>query len=443
MVATIICGTAAAAVAPAGVRSWVARYDGHHRSDIPTELALTPDGSMVFVAGTSYTGGLNGCGNYSTVAYDTADGSRLWAQQYNGALRFCDHLAGVAIADQGDLVVVTGEAQESDAGDIVTIAYETVNGSQAWLVREMRPFQGADISADIAASPDGNTVYVAGTIQAATDCDPCPYSRIVAAYDAVSGARRWIDEYEGAEGSAFASALAVNGAGDVFVTGPGKQGLIETVAYDGATGLRLWTARAENDYGGAYSQPATIATSSDGVTVFVGAISAGGKHSVTALAAADGSVLWRVEKGSSNFFGNPFIAASPSGNTVYLAAENRYKSRDKILVVSLNGGDGSVIWRTRYVGAGLGASPRAIAISDDGTDVLVTGNQGRHRSYITSFGTVVLDAADGDIRWSNAFGGHGYHYAADIAAGPDGSVYVTGESDSPSGWPDFATIKYE
>ena len=84
----------------------------------------------------------------------------------------------------------------------------------------------------------------------------------MAAYDAVSGARRWIDDYEGAEGSAFASALAVNGAGDVFVTGPGKQGLIETVAYDGATGLRLWTARAENDYGGAYSQPATIATSS-------------------------------------------------------------------------------------------------------------------------------------------------------------------------------------
>ena len=63
------------------------------------------------------------------------------------------------------------------------------------------------------------------------------------------------------------------------------------------------------------------------------------------------------ERGRCNFFGNPFIAASLSGNTVYLAAENRYESRDKILVVSLNGGDGSVIWRTRYVGAGLGASP--------------------------------------------------------------------------------------
>ena len=396
----------------------------------------------MFVAGTSYTGGLNGCGNYTTVAYDTGDGSELWARQYNGALRFCDDLAGVAIADQGDLVVVTGEAQESDAGDIVTIAYETVNGSQAWLVREMRPFQGADISADIAASPDGNTVYVAGTIQAATDCDPCPYSRLMAAYDAASGARRWVDEYEGAEGSLFASALTVNAAGDIFVTGPGKQGLLETTAYDGATGLRQWTARAENDYGGAYSQPATIATSSDGLTVFVAANSGGGKHSVTAFAAADGSLLWRIEKGSSSF-GSPYVAASPVGNTVYMAAENRYQSRDKILVVALDGSDGSVVWRTRYIGTGLGASPRALATSDDGAEVLVTGNQGRHRSYITSFGTVGFDAVDGDIRWSSAFGGHGYHYAVDIAAGPDGGVYVTGESDTPDGWSDFATIRYE
>ena len=164
VVATIICGTAAAAVAPAGVRSWVARYDGHHRSDIPTELALTPDGSMVFVADWLYQADSMDAGTTrpSRTTRPTDLGCRH--KQYNGALRFCDHLAGVAIADQGDLVVVTGDRQESDAGDIVTIAYETVNGSLSWLVREMRPFQGADISADIAASPDGNTVYVAGTI---------------------------------------------------------------------------------------------------------------------------------------------------------------------------------------------------------------------------------------------------------------------------------------
>jgi DNA-binding beta-propeller fold protein YncE len=439
VVATILSGTPQAADALSGERSWVARYDGHHRNDIPTELAVSPDGSRVFVAGTSYTGGRQGCGNYSTVAYDTADGSELWARQYNGALRFCDDLAGVVIADQGKLVVVTGNAQESDAGDIVTIAYDAVDGSQVWLAREMRPFKGADAGTDIAASPDGSTVYIAGTIQADTACDPCPYSRLVAAYDASSGARRWIDEYEGADGSAFASALTVNAAGDIFVTGPGKKGLIETVAYDGATDLRLWTARAENDYGAAYSQPATIATSSDGLTVFVAAFSKDERYSVTAYAAADGSVKWRVAKGSSTF-GYPYIAVSPVENTVFFAAE----SREDGLIVAFDGSNGAALWRTRYEGIGLGASPRAIAVSTDGTEVMVAGNQGRHKTWIFSMGTVVLAATNGAILWADSYGRRlgGYHYASDIGAGPDGNVYVTGESEGPTGWSDFATIKY-
>ena len=211
------------------------------------------------------------------------------------------------------------------------------------------------------------------------------------------------------------------------------------MAYDGATGLRLWTARAEKDYGAAYRQPATIVTSSDGLTVFVAAFSKDERYSVTAYAAADGSVQWRVKKGSS-IFGYPFIAVSPVGNTVFFAAE----SRDNGLIVAFDGSDGAALWRTRYDGIGLGASPRAIAVSADGTEVLVTGNQGRHKTWIFSMGTVVLDATNGTILWANSYGGRlgGYHYASDIGAGPDGTLYVTGESEGPTGWSDFATIKY-
>ena len=432
--------TTDAAIETSGARAWVSRFDGPaHRSDLPYQLAVSPDGSRVFVGGDSYAGG---CSDLSTVAYDSSDGSQLWASRYDGAVHTCDDFAGIAIREQGDLVYVTGQAVESDAGDIVTIAYDAADGSQVWLAREERPFAGTDIGADIAIAPDGSTVYVAGTVQAATDCDPCPYHMLIAAYDAASGTRRWIDEYEGAEGTAFASALVVSTAGDVFVTGPGLRGPLESVAYDGMTGVRQWTAIAENDYVERYGLQGpkeVIDASSDGLAVFVAGSSGSGRYSVTAYAAADGSELWRIEKGSATF-GYRSITASRAGNTVFLAAE----SKNNCLVVALDGADGSTIWRTVYEGRGLGASPSAIAVSADGTDVLVTGAQGRHKTWIYSFGTVVLDATNGDVRWSNAYGGRlgGYHLGNDIAAGPDGAVYVTGESEGPTRGVDFATIKY-
>jgi len=221
---------------------WVARYDGPaHRNDIPSEVAVSPDGSMVFVTGDSYR---PGCSNWATVAYDASDGEELWSARYDGAEHWCDGVAGIAVSDDGGRVFVTGEAQENDAGDIITIAYDTGEGSQLWVAREYRPdLLGADTAAGVATR--GANVYVVGTVNTRCDesIDRCYYKMVVASYDGLTGRRRWIDEYEPAAGiassvGAFGSAITVGAGNAVYVAGMTVKGNVETVAYDGASGSR-------------------------------------------------------------------------------------------------------------------------------------------------------------------------------------------------------------
>ena len=72
--------------------------------DTPFDVAVSPDGSRVFVTGCS---GLTACGLgwMTTVAYDVATGTPLWMAQHpqRGGVAI-----GVAVAPDGRLVYVTG-----------------------------------------------------------------------------------------------------------------------------------------------------------------------------------------------------------------------------------------------------------------------------------------------------------------------------------------------
>ena len=417
-------------------RLWVGRYDGPaHRNDIPSEVAVSPDGSTVFVTGDSYR---PGCSNWATVAYDASDGEELWNVRYDGAEHWCDHAAGIAVSDDGARVLVTGQAQEDDAGDIITIAYDAVDGSELWVAREIRPDLGADTAAGVATR--GANVYVAGTVNTRCDAsiDRCYYSMLVAAYDGWTGQRRWVEEYESAAGTAssvgaFGSAITVAAGDAVYVAGMTATGTVETVAFEGTSGSRRWVAHSDDDY-----FPNAVVTTPDGGTVLVAATSASEHYSLTAYSAQNGSELWTVEKGSATF-GIPYIAVGSGGDAVFLAGE----SRGDYLVIAIHVSTGSIVWRGRYDGEGrIADSPRGIIV--DGEEVVVTGDAGRRRSWAPTYATVAFDVANGQQLWVKkyGFGLGGDHYAAAIAAGPQGGVYVTGESEGPTGWSDYATISY-
>src|SRR5581483_9849183 len=68
--------------AAASDQLWASRYNGPgNNGDYAEALGVSPDGSEVFVAGSSTPRGSGP--QATTVAYDAATGAELWVQRYN------------------------------------------------------------------------------------------------------------------------------------------------------------------------------------------------------------------------------------------------------------------------------------------------------------------------------------------------------------------------
>jgi WD40 repeat protein len=104
--------------AATGARRWVTRYDGTGNGDSAFSIAVNPDGSTVYVTGGS--SGTTGFLDYATLAYSAATGARLWAARYNspGETSY-DDAYSVAVSPDGSRVFVTG----TSSGRYGTLAY--------------------------------------------------------------------------------------------------------------------------------------------------------------------------------------------------------------------------------------------------------------------------------------------------------------------------------
>jgi hypothetical protein len=164
---------------------WSARYDGG-AGFLDDPAAIGVAGGRVFVTGRSRTvAGENT--HYGTVAYDAATGSRLWAQTYAGPSRVWDDATGLAVSPDGTQVWVSGLSSGVPTFDFAyaTLAYDAATGVQRWLARYDAPGATDERAWGIVATPLGPVVtgtsanFDTGQIEAAT-----------VAYDG-SGAVRW------------------------------------------------------------------------------------------------------------------------------------------------------------------------------------------------------------------------------------------------------------
>ncbi len=105
--------------AATGRRAWVARFDGvAARFDYAESLAVSPDGSVVVVGGRSM--GVGTGYDFVTVGYDPLTGSQIWSARYDGADSESDSISSIAVSPDGSKLFVTGS---SDDG-YTTIAYQ-------------------------------------------------------------------------------------------------------------------------------------------------------------------------------------------------------------------------------------------------------------------------------------------------------------------------------
>ena len=262
--------------ASTGAEKWVATFRGSSdpdQWDRGYALAVSPDGSTLFVTGASFCSGCSSSGfnGFSTVAYDISTGTRVWVARYavdGGA-------SSIAVSPDGSEVFVNGLAAGGDAS--ATVAYEASTGKRSWVIQSTDDpvYSGGAL----AVSPDSSTVFVAGTTEGSGfSCYRESGGYHVGGYDAADGTERWSAFYQvGSEhfcGTATALALSADGS-KLFVTGYGGSGgaafiyKAAVAAYDASTGTELWATQEDDIRVGAGGTVVDLAVSPDGSKVFV------------------------------------------------------------------------------------------------------------------------------------------------------------------------------
>jgi hypothetical protein len=145
-----------------GEQLWVHLYNGPGNNDSAHALGVSPDGSTVFVTGSSVDGS-TGFSDYATVAYDASTGAGLWVRRYNGPANENDAAYALTVSPDGSKVFVTGDSGPVLAEDYATVAYDASTGQRLWVRRYNGPGNGRDLATALGVSSDGSAVFVTGT----------------------------------------------------------------------------------------------------------------------------------------------------------------------------------------------------------------------------------------------------------------------------------------
>lgn len=103
---------------------------GWYHWDVARSLSVSPDGSTVFVTGES--SGRETFYDYATLAYSASSGTQLWVNRFNGPRNFYDVARSVAVSPDGSVVFVTGESSgPTSYPDYMTIAYHATSNCES------------------------------------------------------------------------------------------------------------------------------------------------------------------------------------------------------------------------------------------------------------------------------------------------------------------------
>jgi uncharacterized delta-60 repeat protein len=233
---------------PAGTPVWEKRYDGPGNSvDVPRAMALDSAGN-VYVTG--HSRGTTTSDDYATIKYDAA-GNQVWVKRYSGTGENLDVPRDIEVDNAGN-VYITGVTWQTNY-DVTTIKYNSA-GDQVWIRHYNGGFNGEDDANALAIDSAGSVIVTGRSDGSGTASD-----FLTIKYDS-AGNQLWVRRYDGPANSFDnAIALAVDGAGSVYITGnslgSGTRSDCATVKYNSA-GDELWVRRYNGPGNGADSSGA-------------------------------------------------------------------------------------------------------------------------------------------------------------------------------------------
>ncbi len=405
-------------------QEWVARYNGPGNNYDEAKSIAVDDSGNVYVTGRNYS--IAGP-NWPTIKYNSA-GVQQWIQIYPGG-------GGSSIAVDGSgNVYVTG----TRAGpDYVTIKYNA-SGVQQWVQSYNGPGDNTDIASSLAVDDSGN-VYVTGVsvgIGTAGDYATIKYNS--------AGVQQWIQRYNG-PGSNYddAQSLAVEGSGNVYVTGISTNGIgtydYATIKYNSA-GVQQWI-QIYNGPVNSNDQAHSLAIDGKGNVYVTGSSTGSGTGSdyATIKYNSSGVQQWvQRYNGPGNGFDYAYsLAVDNSGNAYITGASIGIGVFYHDYATIKYNSSGIQQWVMRYTGG----VANSLAVDGSG-NVYVTG--GIFVDETTSDYATIKYNPEGVQQWVQRYNGPGIgnDFANSLAVDGLGSVYVTGGSVGSGTGSDYATIKY-
>jgi hypothetical protein len=271
---------------------------------------------------------------------------------------------------------------------------------------------------------------------------------ISAPVSAQSMATAWVSRYNGpADANDKPCAMAIDGSGNVYVTGYSSGGETWwdylTIKYlpDGDT---AWVRRYD---GPASTDDAARAIAVDGSgNVFVTGWSNGvGTVSDCATIKYDpyGNELWvRRYNGSADGEDIGWAIVVDGGGNVYVTGQSFDEGTGRDYLTIKYTSDGDTVWLRRYGGPTNEYDYAAAVALDDYGCVYVTG-----QSYTNETGwdcVTIKYLPNGDTVWVRRFDNQGSEWDVGkvVAVDSESNVYVTGETSTDSTFKDYLTIKY-
>ncbi|MGQ0828243.1 MAG: SBBP repeat-containing protein [Bacteroidota bacterium] len=380
----------------AGVQQWKSEYNGTGNG-LDDAHAITIDASgNVYVTGWSNGGATTGF-DYATVKYNSA-GVQQWASRYNNTTNGVDEAWDIGVDNAGNVYVTgTSDGTAGNGSAATTVKYNSA-GVQQNVVRYEGAGNGIDAGFAIYVEPVSGIVYIAGHTFRSTAND---FDFVTIKYTTAL-VQTWAPRYNGPDSKYDeARAIAVDAAGNVYVTGYSQTTILtdynySTVKYNSA-GTQQW-ARNYNGTGNDYDRANAI---------------------------------------KLDAVGNVYV----TGRSVGAGTD-----AEDIVTIKYNNG-GTEKWTARYNGTTNGYDEgNALAVDATG-NIYVSGTSfasASNNDYIVIKYDSTGVGTNGALQWIGKYNGTGNNTDQAVGVGVDaaGNVYVSGQSRGSGTNDDFATVKF-
>lgn len=363
-----------------------------------SSVAVDPSGQTVFVAGHTDLRPFS----FLVAAYDTATGVRAWRQTYpcsTVAKQQCFD-ATLALSPDGSTVFLAGEIGTGPGSvDWIVMALDPTTAVQRWTTRMPGQTYAAGASLNIVVSPVGDRLFLAGST-ASTD----RYTEAVQAIDAATGAALWRREFWGFAYEVAPLGISPDGRQVFVAVGEvGRTSDLRIRAFGSASGALIWKrsfgARSATDM----VTDLTVDPSGRRIYLTDYRTALGGCCEVVlrpvtmALRAGTGARVWQRFEGM--WSGNMVLEVAASVDRVFVADGSGVQSRDART--------GQALWSRKTVTIGKPGTYWLdygfhLAVSNDGQRVFITEGLGKEAStgWADRVETVALIARTGHIRWT-------------------------------------------